>query len=108
MDPNRAIRRLMLLAAALVASVVTLGALTAPAGTPNRSPSAPDVTSSFSHGQLQRDTSMTQQMSTPNVETRSQYHADDGQLHRSQNAGYVTALEQHQAEIDQMLAQGSP
>lgn len=51
---------------------------------------------------------MTQQMSTPNANTDSQLHASDGQLERSRNLGYVIALEQHQADIDQMLGRGAP
>jgi hypothetical protein len=89
MDANRAIRRLMFSAVAFVASVITLGVVTAPDDAPNRPPSAPGTVSSYSHDQLQRDATMTQQMSTPNADTDSQYHANDGQLDRSQSAGYV-------------------
>jgi len=51
---------------------------------------------------------MTEQMSTPNANTDSQYHAGDEQLERSQSAGYVQAVEQHQADIKRMLARGTP
>ena len=108
MDTNRAMRRLKFSAAAFFASVITLGAFTAPDGTPDRPAPAPGPASSYSHDQLQRDARMTQQMSTPNANTGSQYHANDGQLDRSQSAGYVAALETHQADIDRMLARGAP
>ena len=108
MDTNRRFRRLMFSAAAFFASVITLGVVTAPDDAPSRPSSVPGVVSSYSHDQLQRDATMTQQMSTPNANTDSQYHANDGQLDRSQSAGYVAALEQHQADIDRMLARGAP
>jgi hypothetical protein len=40
--------------------------------------------------------------------TDSPVHANDEQLVRSQDPGYVRALEQHQADIDRMLARGNP
>lgn len=63
---------------------------------------------SGSHETLQNDVEMTQRMSTPNADTGSQAHRGDGQLERSQSPGYVRALEQHQAQIDRMLARGTP
>ena len=108
MDPNRVVRKLMFVAVAFFASVITLGVVTAPDDAPNRPASTPGVVATYSHDQLQSDANMTQQMSTPSANTDSQYHANDGQLDRSQNAGYVAALEQHQADIDRMLAQGNP
>lgn len=74
----------------------------------SRPSSAPRAVSSYSHDQLQRDATMTQQMSTPNANTDSQYHGNDGQLDRSQSASYVAALEQHRADIDRILARGAP
>ena len=70
-------------------------------------PRGPAVVSS-SHETLQNDADMTQRMSTPNADTGSAIHRSDGQLERSQSSGYVRALEQHQAQIDQMLARGTP
>lgn len=63
---------------------------------------------SGSHETLQNDADMTQRMSTPNADTGSSAHRGDDQLARSQNQGYLRALEQHQAQIDQMLARGTP
>ena len=69
-------------------------------------PRGPAVVSS--HETLQNDADMTQRMSTPNADTGSAAHRGDAQLERSQSPGYVQALEQHQAQIDQMLARGTP
>jgi hypothetical protein len=51
---------------------------------------------------------MTQRMSTANTNTDSQSHRRDPQLVRSQDPNYVSALEQHQAGIDRMLARQNP
>ena len=106
MDPNRVVGKVMLVVVAFFALVITLGLVTAtgdPAGRP-----APAIGAGYPHDQLQSDANMTQKMSTPNANTDSQYHRSDGQLGRSQSAGYVAALETHQADIDRMLAQGNP
>ena len=108
MDPNRVVRRLLFVTVAFFGSVITLGLVTAPEDAPNRPAQSPGIVATYSHDQLQSDANMTQQMSTPNANTDSQYHANDGQLDRSQNAGYVAALEQHQLDLDRMLAQGTP
>lgn len=108
MDPNRAVKKLMFVTVAFFGSVITVGLVTAPDDAPNGPTSSWGTAATYSHDQLRRDANMTQQMSTPNPNTGSQYHANDGQLDRSQNAGYVAALEQHQADIDQMLGRGAP
>ena len=62
-------------------------------------------TGSYSHEQLQRDAGMTQQMSVPNASgPMEQYQTRDPQLDRAQDPAYVGALEQHQRDIDRMLA----
>ena len=108
MDPNRVVRRLLFVTVAFFGSVIALGLVTAPDDAPNRPTPTAGIVAGYSHDQLQSDANMTQQMSTPNANTDSPYHANDGQLDRSQSAGYVAALEQHQADIDRMLAQGNP
>lgn len=70
-------------------------------------PSGPAAVSG-SHETLQNDADMTQRMSTPNADTGSPAHRGDDQLARSQNEGYVRALEEHQAQIDRMLARETP
>jgi hypothetical protein len=48
---------------------------------------------------------MTQAMSTPNASGPMQNGlVPNGMLHRSQDPAYLRALEQHQADIDRMLA----
>ncbi len=64
--------------------------------------------STVSHATLQGDANMTQQMSAPTAATGAPVHGDDPQLRRSQSSAYVRALEQHQADINRMLAQGAP
>jgi hypothetical protein len=108
MDSTRALKRLLFVAVAFFGSVITLGVVTTPDDAPSRPATRPAVVAGFSHDQLQRDADMTQQMSAPSANTGSQAHRNDGQLDRSQSPGYVEALEQHQADIDRMLAQGTP
>jgi hypothetical protein len=108
MDSNRLVKKLLFVTVAFFGSVITLGLITAPDDAPNRPASTPGIVATYSHVQLQSDANMTQQMSTPNANTDSQYHRNDGQLDRSQSAAYVAALEQHQADIDQMLGRGAP
>lgn len=57
------------------------------------------------HDTLQRDAEMTQRMSAPTASGpmfNGQIH--DLQLDHSQSPAFLKALEQHQADIDQMLA----
>lgn len=88
-------------------AVVGLASLTTP-DEPAGSTSPASVTASYSHEVLQSDADMTQQMSAPSANTSAQFHRDDEQLVRSQNSAYLHALEQHQAGLDQMLADPTP
>ena len=107
MDGLRVIKRSLVVMGVSLASLLTVGVFTAPDDEPGDPPSRrPTTGASYSHDQLQGDANMTQQMSTPNAATGSQTHARDGQLARSQDPGYLAALEQHQADIDRMLARG--
>ncbi len=105
MDPMRALRSWMYVSGAVLGLVVVLAALSAPdeasPGAPARTPAA----STFDHDQLQVDANMTQQMSTPSADGPMQRgQIGEDQLDRSWLPGYVRALEQHQADIDRMLA----
>lgn len=62
----------------------------------------------YSHELLQSDANMTQQMSDPNADTGRQNHLNDPQLSRSTDEDYLRLLEQHQADIDRMLARRVP
>lgn len=107
MDANRTLKRLLIVALGFVGLMITVGVLSGPDDPTGGRPSSPAVV--YSHDELQRAANMTQQMSTPNANTGSPYHAGDEQLQRSlSNAGYVRAVEQHQADIDRMLARGTP
>ena len=106
MDANRTLKRLLIVAVAFLALMITVGVVSGPDDTTGGRPSTPAAV--YSHEELQRAANMTQQMSTPNASTDSQYHAGDEQLQRSSNTGYVRAVEQHQADIDRMLARGTP
>lgn len=108
MDSTRAVKGLLVGAALFFGSVVTLGVITAPDDAAGVPPPRPAV-SGYSHDDLQQAADMTQQMSAPNANTGSPVHANDDELVRSLNvAGYVQAVEQHQADIDRMLARGTP
>ena len=98
MDPERVLKRFLVVSALSVGLVIGVAAVAGPDEASG--PTRPAVTSGYSHEQLQRDAYMTQQMSPPNANTDSQFHASDAQLGRSQSPGYVGALEQHQADID--------
>ena len=108
MDANRALKRLLIVAVVLVGSMVTVGLVSGPGDTTSGPSTRPAEGPGYSHNELQRAADMTQQMSTPNANTDSQYHAGDEQLERSQSTGYVQAVEQHQADIDRMLGRGTP
>lgn len=72
----------------------------APVGTAPVAPSPAD-----DHGNLQRDAEMTQRMSAPNASgPMFSGQIRDPQLDHSQNPAFIKALEEHQADIDQMLA----
>lgn len=90
---------------ALLALIVTIGVVSQPSGSAPAPGSPPAVTGTYDHAQLQRDAVMTQQMSTPNASGPMQDgRVREGQLQRSQDPAYVGALEQHEADIDRMLA----
>ena len=104
MTTARVIRRFVVVIVLFLGALSALGAATEP-DDPALAP--PAASSAYSHDELQRAADMTQQMSAPNAGTGSQSHAGDEQLRRSQSSGYVAAVEQHQADIDEMLARGS-
>ncbi|MEQ8437805.1 MAG: hypothetical protein RIB65_09945 [Ilumatobacter fluminis] len=89
----------------LGAAAIGIGvvALTTP-GTGSSTRELPVVGVRPRHEQLQIDTYMIEQMSTPNANTGRQNHRSVEQLRRSQDPGYLAALEQHQVDIDLMLA----
>ncbi|MGQ0431160.1 MAG: hypothetical protein ACT452_01985 [Microthrixaceae bacterium] len=69
-------------------------------------PGAPVASSpADDHDNLQRDAEMTQRMSAPNASgPMFTGQIRDPQLDHSQNPAFIKALEEHQADIDQMLA----
>lgn len=69
-------------------------------------PTAPVASSRVDdHDNLQRDAEMTQRMSAPDASgPMFTGQIRDPQLDHSQNPAFIKALEEHQADIDQMLA----
>lgn len=109
MDSTRALKRLLFVGIAFFGSVITVGAVTTPDDQTNGPAARPAAVSRYSHDELQRAANMTDQMSAPSANTGSAAaHADDEQLQRSQDPGYLGALEQHQADLDRMLATEAP
>ncbi len=105
-DPAmRPLRRLMVSA---IVVFVGLGLATTRDARPDQPSNGPRAYSGYTHEELQFDATMTQQMSNANAATDSQSHRRDAQLVRSQDPNYVRALEQHQADIDRMLARQNP
>lgn len=83
-----------------VAVTVTLTTATPPTPTPPAASVRADA-----HDTLQRDAEMTQRMSAPTASgPMLSGQIRDEQLDHSQSPGFVKALEQHQADIDRMLA----
>lgn len=103
MDAERTISRLSIFGLLFFAAVITLGLASQP-DDPSGGPARPASVATYSHDTLQQDAEMTEQMSTPNANTGGPSHQNDAQLRRSQDAGYVRALDEHQAGLDQMLA----
>ena len=103
-SPDSPLRRpLKRLLVGVIVLFVGLG-LTTTRGPDDRPPASPATQSEYSHEVLQIDAAMTQQMSIPNADTGRQNHRTDPQLLRSSNENYLRSLEQHQADIDRMLA----
>ena len=100
-------KKLLVVAVLFFGSVIAIGEATKPDQRP-----APATSSSgggYSHELLQRDADMTQRMSAPNSDGPMQRgQVRDAQLDHSQNPAFVRALEQHQADIDRMLARPTP
>jgi hypothetical protein len=72
---------------------------------PSRRTTTPPSVAVTNHGQLQLDADMTQRMSTPNAAGPMQAgKIRDAQLAHSSDPAFVARLEQHQREIDRMLA----
>lgn len=104
---TKALRRLAVTLVVLFGGVLTLAAVSAPddgTGTP----SPPSYSGTYEHPQLQRDVQVTQNMSTPNANTDSQFHRNDEQLSSSSDPAFVRDLEAHQADINRMLARPVP
>lgn len=99
MNGQRSLKRPAILAVLFFVAIITFGLATEPKGTAG-GPSQTEPGVAYTHELLQLDAVMTQQMSAPNAPV----HTDDAQLQRSQDPGYVRALEQHQEAIDRMLA----
>jgi hypothetical protein len=100
---TKASRRLVMTAVVFFGGVLTTAAISESDGGPG-APSRPAYSGTYDHNQLQRDAGMTQNMSTPNANTDSQYHRNDEQLTHSSDPAFVRDLEAHQADIDRMLA----
>jgi hypothetical protein len=109
MDSTRALKRLLFLAIVVVGSALTLGILATPTDPTGEPATRPAPVAGYTHDELQRGADMTDQMSAASANTGSPAHTQDEQLRRSQHdPGYVEALEEHQAGLDQMLARRTP
>lgn len=106
MKEMRALKRVGISGAVLLGAILAIGASTDLQPQPAR---APTSGGNYSHEVLQGDAEMTQRMSTPTADGRMQRgETRDAQLDRSQNPGFLADLEQHQADIDRMLARPTP
>lgn len=97
-------RRLLIAVTLFFGSVVGLGLASEPDAAPPRAATS-SGNAGYPHELLQRDADMTQRMSTPRADGPMQRGlVRDVQLDHSRKPGFVGALEQHQADIDRMLA----
>lgn len=100
-------KKLVIVAVLFFGSVIALGLASEPDTTPAPASSTPG--GGYSHELLQRDANMTQRMSSPTANGPMQSgQVRDEQLDHSQNPAFVRALEQHQSDIDRMLARPTP
>lgn len=99
-------KKLFVLAALFFALIVAVGLTSEP----NSRGSAPTTPAgAYSHELLQQDGNMTQVMSTPDANGPMQSgQTTDAQLAHSKDPAFVRALEQHQGDIDRMLARPTP
>ena len=97
-------KKLLIVTALFFGTVIGVGLASEPDATPARAPTT-SGSSTYSHELLQQDATMTQRMSTPTADGPMQRgDVRDTQLDHSQDPAFVRALEQHQADIDRMLA----
>ena len=100
-------RKLLVVAVLFFGSVIAVGLASEPDTRP--APASSTSGGGYSHELLQRDAEMTQRMSSPTADGPMQRgQMRDEQLDHSQDPGFVRALEQHQADIDRMLARPTP
>lgn len=88
------------------AAVIATPTTRAPSTDTRLAPTVPGASArADAHDTLQQDADMTQRMSAPNASgPMFSGQIRDPQLDHSQSPAFIKALEQHQAEIDQMLA----
>jgi hypothetical protein len=89
-------------------SLIVLGVAATTTSDPSQTRTVKPPDASYSHVSLQPDADMTQQMSAPNADTGRPNHTNDPQLTRAADAAYLRSLEQHQSDIDRMLARPVP
>lgn len=100
-------KKVLVVVALFFGSVIALAVATEPDARP--APASSTTVGGYSHELLQRDADMTQRMSLPTADGAMQRgQVPDAQLDHSRSASFVRALEQHQADIDRMLARPSP
>lgn len=106
MDEGRFLKRLAIGSTVLVGSLIAVGVTSDPSDRP--APRLAVSSSSYSHELLQRDAEMTQRMASPGADGPMQRgQTADDQLAHAHDRAFVGALEQHQADIDRMLARPS-
>lgn len=99
-------KKLLVVAVLFFGFVIAAGLASEP-GT--RPAPARSTSGGYSHELLQRDAEMTQRMSSPSADGPMQRgQVRDEQRDHSQDPSFVRALEQHQADIDRMLARPTP
>lgn len=100
-------KKMLIVAALFFVSVIALAVTTEPDTRPG--PATSTNVGGYSHALLQRDADMTQRMSSPTADGAMQRgEVRDAQLDHSQSSAFVRALEQHQDDIDRMLARPTP
>lgn len=100
-------KKLLIVTVLFFGSIIVIGVASEPEQRP--APATSPSGGGYSHELLQRDADMTQRMSAPDATGPMQSgQVRDAQLDHSQDPAFVGALEEHQADIDRMLARPTP
>ena len=99
-------KKVLVVSVLFVGLVIAIGVASEPDARPTPAPAS---SASYSRELLERDSNMTQRMSSPTADGPMQRgQVRDQQLDHSKDPAFVRALEDYQGDIDRMLARPTP